>query len=163
MDSTSSIKQSTVDFLTNQHEKKFDIDLSININDDCLTFGGYSIPRGPIVDQTNAEYSFQAPTILSNIQRLFRAMQLTNKPILIEGSPGVGKTSLVMALAKLAGYSYVRINLSEQTDISDLFGSDLPDVQSGRAGQFKWQDGPLLTAIKTNQWIILDEVKKHFL
>ena len=159
MDSTTSIKQSTVDFVNNQQENKFPIDLSININDDCLTFGGYSIPRGSMVDQNSEEYSFQAPTILSNIQRLFRAMQLSNKPILIEGSPGVGKTSLVMALAKLAGYSFVRINLSEQTDISDLFGSDLPDVQSGRAGQFKWHDGPLLTAIKNNQWIILDEVK----
>lgn len=85
-------------------------------------------------------------------------MQLTNKPILIEGNPGVGKTSLVIALARLAGYSYIRINLSEQTDISDLFGSDLPDVESGQAGKFKWHDGPLLTAIKNNQWIILDEV-----
>ena len=90
-------------------------------------------------------------------------MQLKNKPILIEGSPGVGKTSLAIALAKLAGYSYIRINLSEQTDISDLFGSDLPDVQSGKAGKFKWHDGPLLTAIKNNQWIILDEVSGEFL
>lgn len=87
-------------------------------------------------------------------------MQLNNKPILIEGNPGVGKTSLVIALAKLAGYSFIRINLSEQTDISDLFGSDLPDVESGQAGKFKWHDGPLLTAIKNNQWIILDEVRQ---
>ena len=158
IDSSAPIKQSTIDFLSKQQENKFSIHSNITMNDDCLTFAGYSIPRGPIIDQTHEEYSFQAPTILSNIQRLFRAMQLPNKPILIEGSPGVGKTSLVIALAKLAGYSYVRINLSEQTDISDLFGSDLPDVENGRAGQFKWHDGPLLTAIKNNQWIILDEV-----
>lgn len=33
---------------------------------------------------------------------------------------------MVMALARMAGYPIVRINLSEQTDPSDLFGMDVP-------------------------------------
>jgi midasin len=160
MDSSSSLKQLIIQFLTNQQKQKSILNETINIDTNYLTFGSYSIQRGSIINNNNnkEEYSFKAPTTLANIQRLLRAMQLTNKPILIEGNPGVGKTSLVIALAKLAGYSYIRINLSEQTDISDLFGSDLPDVQSGEPGKFKWHDGPLLTAIKNNQWIILDEV-----
>lgn len=51
----------------------------------------------------------------------------------------------------------MRINLSEQTDISDLFGADLPD-EEGVAGRFIWKDGPFLTALKKGHWILLDEV-----
>ncbi|CAF4585169.1 unnamed protein product, partial [Rotaria sp. Silwood2] len=158
MDSSSTLKPLTIDYLINQQKQKRILSETINIKSNLLTFGSYSILRGSFIYNDNEEYSFKAPTTLLNVQRLLRAMQLTNKPILIEGSPGVGKTSLVIALARLAGYSYIRINLSEQTDISDLFGSDLPDIESGKAGQFKWHDGPLLTAIKNNQWIILDEL-----
>ena len=34
--------------------------------------------------------------------------------VLLEGSPGVGKTSLIIALGKCSGHRVVRINLSEQ-------------------------------------------------
>ena len=34
--------------------------------------------------------------------------------VLLEGSPGVGKTSLISAIGKFSGHKVVRINLSEQ-------------------------------------------------
>ena len=39
-------------------------------------------------------------------------------PVLLEGSPGVGKTSLITALGKYSGHKVVRINLSEQVSPS---------------------------------------------
>lgn len=74
-------------------------------------------------------YSFEAPTISRNLYKLLRAMQLS-KSILLESSPGAGKTSLITALGAFSGHRIVRINLSEQTDMMDLLGSDLPVSQN---------------------------------
>lgn len=101
-------------------------------------------------------FFFTAPTTAYNALRILRGLQLS-KAILLEGSPGVGKTSLVSALAKCTGNKLFRVNLSDQTDISDLFGADLP-VEGGTGGQFAWRDGPLLQALKEGNWILLDEL-----
>ncbi|XP_077160450.1 midasin isoform X2 [Paroedura picta] len=117
----------------------------------------FFIPKGPLYQKNSvSDYALNASTTAMNAQRLFRALQL-NKPILLEGSPGVGKTSLVSALAKASGNSLVRINLSEQTDVTDLFGTDLP-IEGGKGGEFAWRDGPLLAALKAGHWIVLDEL-----
>lgn len=111
-----------------------------------------------------SDYHFAAPTTCSNLKRVLRALQL-HKPILLEGSPGVGKTSLIMAIAQVIGQPIVRVNLSEQTDIADLLGSDLPvpaDEQTtdeaGNCVKFRWSDGVLLSAIKNGSWLLLDEL-----
>ena len=97
----------------------------------------FFVERGPHPTPPNAApFDFRAPTTASNALRVLRALQL-KKAVLLEGSPGVGKTSLVAALASAIGQRLVRINLSEQTDMMDLLGADLP-VEGGSAGQFAW-------------------------
>ncbi|KAG0491119.1 hypothetical protein HPP92_007982, partial [Vanilla planifolia] len=113
------------------------------------------------IDKGNEEckhggFEFLAPTTRRNVMRVLRAMQLP-KPILLEGSPGVGKTSLVVALAQQSGHTVVRINLSEQTDMMDLLGSDLP-VEGSNGMEFCWSDGILLQALKNGSWVLLDEL-----
>lgn len=44
-------------------------------------------------------YAFEANTTKNNLMKLLRAFTLA-KPVLIEGPPGVGKTSLVENLAR---------------------------------------------------------------
>ena len=51
---------------------------------------------------SDAAFSLHAPTTRANAFRVLRALQL-RKPILLEGSPGVGKTSLVQALGAACG------------------------------------------------------------
>ncbi|KAN0037183.1 hypothetical protein ACTFIV_002519 [Dictyostelium citrinum] len=102
------------------------------------------------------QFSLSAPTTSKNAQRVLRGMQLP-RAILVEGSPGVGKTSLITAIANASGNQIVRINLSEQTDIMDLLGSDLP-VEGGTGGQFEWRDGVFLEALRNGSWVLLDEL-----
>jgi midasin len=119
--------------------------------DGCSRFflqGGLSSRRGT--------FSLRTPSTARNAMRLLRALSLS-KPVLLEGSPGVGKTSLVAALAAASGHALVRINLSEQSDMMDLLGADLP-AAGGDAAEFAWADGPLLSALRSGAWVLLDEL-----
>jgi len=108
-------------------------------------------------------FTFQCPTTATNLLRLLRSLQLP-KPILLEGSPGVGKTSLVEALGKACGRRVVRINLSDQTDMLDLLGADLPqddledESTTTSEAKFSWRDGIFLSALKAGDWVLLDEM-----
>ncbi|KAK5631868.1 hypothetical protein RRF57_007582 [Xylaria bambusicola] len=120
-----------------------------------LRIGEYAINRK---SEANFEVGFalNAPTTKMNTMRVIRALQV-QKPILLEGSPGVGKTTLVSALARACGQPLTRINLSDQTDLMDLFGTDVP-VEGAEAGYFAWRDAPFLRAMQNGEWVLLDEM-----
>ncbi|KAG1714135.1 Midasin [Nymphon striatum] len=165
-DDISKLKAECLEFLSDQLSRQsltipesFDIFLqgSIIRNEKVFGMRPFFIASGPETPlNTDGIFSFDAPTTNFNVMKVLRALQL-NKAILLEGSPGVGKTTLISALSAAAGHKLVRINLSEQTDVSDLFGSDLP-VDGGIGGSFSWCDGPFLQALKAGHWIILDEL-----
>lgn len=128
-------------------------DYQVSISDTSLKIGPFERKR----ENTTAEapsFNLSAPTTAMNLMRVIRAMQV-HKPILLEGSPGVGKTSLITALATITGNNLTRINLSEQTDLVDLFGSDTPGEKSG---EFVWRDAPFLRAMQNGEWVLLDEM-----
>ena len=68
----------------------------------------------------------------------------------------------------------MRVNLSEQTDMMDLLGSEYPtgassndrssvdaeisDEEDQDEIQFRWGDGVLLSAIKEGHWLLIDEM-----
>lgn len=128
----------------------------LNATDESLHVGPFSIPRTIGGDQATPELVFDAPTTLQNTMRIVRALQMS-RPILLEGSPGVGKTAIVTALAQASGKTFTRINLSDQTDLMDLFGADAPS-EDEELGRFSWRNGPLLDAMQSGGWVLLDEM-----
>ncbi|KAI1986408.1 AAA ATPase midasin [Ophidiomyces ophidiicola] len=129
--------------------------INTSINEGYMEIGPFCHEIRP-GSQTDPNFALDAPTTLTNTLRIARGLQ-SNKPILIEGSPGVGKTTLVAALASILGINLTRINLSEQTDLTDLFGSDVP-VEGAEIGNFTWSDAPFLRALQQGGWVLLDEM-----
>ncbi|KNF04363.1 hypothetical protein PSTG_02278 [Puccinia striiformis f. sp. tritici PST-78] len=66
-------------------------------------------------------------------------------------------TSIVEALARLSGKKLQRINLSDQTDLLDLYGADA-SVEGASPGQFERKDASLLDAFQKGDWVLLDEM-----
>lgn len=128
----------------------------LSATDQLLHVGPFSIPRNSGAKQSSPELVFDAPTTLQNTMRIVRALQMS-RPILLEGSPGVGKTAIVTALAQASGKPFTRINLSDQTDLMDLFGADVPS-EDEEIGRFSWRNGPLLDAMQSGGWVLLDEM-----
>ncbi|KAI0389407.1 midasin [Xylariaceae sp. FL0594] len=129
--------------------------LQLSIEPDVLRIGDYAIGRKSD-ENFEAGFALNAPTTKMNAMRVIRALHV-QKPILLEGSPGVGKTTLVSALARACGQPLTRINLSDQTDLMDLFGTDVP-VEGAEAGHFAWRDAPFLRAMQNGEWVLLDEM-----
>ena len=128
---------------------------AVKTDTNTIECGTFSILRG-IRCTSRPELVFDAPTTKKNALRVLRALQLS-RPILLEGDPGVGKTALVEAIAQAARKPLTRVNLSDQTDLMDLFGSDLP-VEGAKAGNFSWRNGPFLQAMENGDWVLLDEM-----
>ncbi|KAK8101354.1 hypothetical protein PG999_011728 [Apiospora kogelbergensis] len=130
--------------------------LELSVEAEKLTIGDFSIARAANDGGFETGFALHAPTTKLNAMRVIRALQV-QKPILLEGSPGVGKTTLVSALARACGQPLTRINLSDQTDLMDLFGTDVP-VEGAEAGHFAWRDAPFLRAMQSGEWVLLDEM-----
>lgn len=80
------------------------------------------------------------------------ACLLARGHLLIEDLPGLGKTTLAQALAKVLGLSYRRIQFT-----SDLLPADIVGVSVFRrdSGKFEFQPGPIFS-----QLILADEVNR---
>ncbi|RMZ91526.1 hypothetical protein DV736_g1258, partial [Chaetothyriales sp. CBS 134916] len=126
------------------------------LTDESVILGPFTQTRVSTVSRPSQDLVFDARTTRKNMLRVMRALQMS-RPILLEGSPGVGKTAIVTTLASLVGKPLSRINLSDQTDIADLFGADAP-LDNESLGSFSWQDGPLLKAMQEGSWVLLDEM-----
>ena len=93
--------------------------------------------------------------VINNIEAIeaIDHIQKCNLPCLLLWETGTGKTTIVKAVAEKYGKHLTRINLNWQTGREELIGKYVLIWW-----ETKWQDGPLLTALKLGHWILLDEI-----
>ncbi|KAG1855289.1 hypothetical protein F4604DRAFT_1515530, partial [Suillus subluteus] len=115
----------------------------------------FTVDEGPLKSVLH-NFNLHAPTARENATRAVKAFQVL-KVVLLEGSPGVGKPGLIVILVMLSGYQLCRIKLSDQTDLTNLFGSD-PFVENGYPGEFAWKDNEFLTALQQGHRVLLVEM-----
>ena len=95
-------------------------------------------------------------SVRENMARIFASI-CTSSPLLLEGAPGIGKTAVITQVARFLGTDLERINCSSDTSVEQLYGSVMPMYVNNRR-VFEWRDGKLLKALKSQKWILLDEV-----
>jgi len=84
--------------------------------------------------------------------RLCVACMLARGHLLIEDIPGVGKTTLAHALARILGLSYQRIQFTSDLLPADITGVSVYDREQGR---FRFHPGPIFSHL-----VLADEVNR---
>ncbi len=92
------------------------------------------------------------------MRRLALALACGDRPIIIEGPAGCGKTSIAKHVARLLGYDdVVAVHVDDQMDGKSLIGSY---VCTDTPGEFKWQPGALSIAVMTGKLVLLEDIDK---
>ncbi|WP_322348828.1 AAA family ATPase [Paenibacillus albus] len=85
------------------------------------------------------------------VSRVFSAL-LAGGHVLLEDVPGVGKTLLVRAIARVMGGEFRRIQFTSDMQPADVIGGMVWD---GKRGELIWREGPLMANV-----VLADEINR---
>ena len=88
----------------------------------------------------------------SNIVRLTVACLIARGHLLLEDVPGVGKTTLALAIARSMGLSFNRVQFTSDLLPSDIIGVS---VYSPKADEFEFRPGPIFSNV-----VLADEINR---
>ena len=84
--------------------------------------------------------------------RLCMVGMLSGGHLLVEGTPGTGKTSIVKALARIAGCGFSRFQCAVDSQPADIIGVRIFEPESG---EFSLRKGPIFT-----NFLLIDEINR---
>src|SRR5882724_6854067 len=74
---------------------------------------------------------------------------------LLEGVPGLGKTSLIRTLADVLNLRYSRIQFTPDLMPADIVGTDVMEEGEGGRRMFRFQSGPIFSNL-----VLADEINR---
>lgn len=107
------------------------VEVETTEDDKSFTINGFRLMKRfvgqklEVEDDNQPQFSLSAPTTKANLYKLAKSL-LISKPILLEGSSGVGKSTLVAMLSKMTQNTLIKIHLNGNTDMIDLLGMYTP-------------------------------------
>tara|TARA_R110002124_G_scaffold287142_1_gene470680 strand:+ start:26406 stop:28928 length:2523 start_codon:yes stop_codon:yes gene_type:complete len=112
-------------------------------------------PAHPLLPShhTLSEFCFDQSTV-ETMMHLARGLEAVREPILLEGETSCSKTSCIQAFAALTKWPSIRLNMSGQTDSSDLIGRYSPQGP----GSWPWVHGMVTEAMLKGYLVNLDEL-----
>jgi midasin len=116
--------------------------------------GGILLPQATAAASETASAVVDTPSTRSNLRALAIALRLQT-PVLLEGPAGAGKTTLVEHLAQRSGRTLQTIQVGDHTDSKTLLGAY---VCTTTPGQFRYQVGPLVHAVSSGDWVLIEDV-----
>lgn len=110
--------------------------------------------KNSAVSQNTPKFAW-VPSTWRSMSR-FAAALCRNKPVLLEGSLGCGKSALAKEMAHLTGHSdMLTLNLDDQMDSKSILGGY---VCGNGPGDFRWQPGVLTNAVLKGRWLLIEDI-----
>ena len=79
----------------------------------------------------------------------------SEKPLLIAGAAGSGKSTLVREAADATGATLIELHLDDSVDAKTMLGTY---VCTQVPGEFKWQPGVLTRAARKGHWVLIEDI-----
>ena len=110
-------------------------------------------------DSSNASDFVLVPSAERNLVAVAYAL-CQNRPVLLEGPAGCGKSATLREAARRFGRSsedndVIVLHFDAHTDSKSLLGAY---VCGASPGEFEWQPGSLTRAVKTGKWVLIEDV-----
>ena len=110
-------------------------------------------------NSSNASDFVLVPSAERNLVAVAYAL-CQNRPVLLEGPAGCGKSATLREAARRFGRSsedndVIVLHFDAHTDSKSLLGAY---VCGASPGEFEWQPGSLTRAVKTGKWVLIEDV-----